>query len=401
MYDLIIVGGGASGFFCAINYSERFLNSKVLILEASNKLLSKVRISGGGRCNVTNKCSDPKEFIKNYPRGEKELLGPLSRFGSNETVRWFEDHGIPIMAESDGRMFPVSNTSESIIECFLKLCKDHSIQISCSNRVIGFNRKENKWIVNCTQQDYFSRNLVICSGSDGRIWDCLEELGHTIISPVASLFTFNVSLKSLKELSGISVNSTICTVKNTNLRSEGPVLITHWGLSGPAILKLSAWGARILESMSYEFEICINWLGKDQRTITELIQEHFKTSGNKQLYNVPMNNIPSRLWKFLCQRAQINPEMSISNMSKDLIVDLAQTISNDIYNIAGKSTFKDEFVTAGGIHLKEINFKTFESKICPNLFLAGEVLDIDGITGGFNFQAAWTGAWIISQSIDS
>lgn len=398
-YNLIVIGGGAAGFFCAVNYAEKNEAAKVLILEASHQVLSKVKISGGGRCNVTNVISDPKELSKNYPRGEKELIGPFNQFSSDETRDWFEQKGVKLKREEDGRVFPVSNQSESIVNCLLKLCKDYRIEIVTSSRVKKFEKNNSQWKIETITDDYFSDSLFIATGSDARIWDELDTLGHTIVSAVPSLFTFNIKDKDLKELSGISVPNAICKIPKHNLFTSGPLLITHWGLSGPAILKLSAWGARDLYEDGYRFELQVNWIEISNEQAIQHFKDSVKSLGNKLICNTPFFNIPMRLWKYLCQRAKLDLNLSASQISLVQMKSLIDVLTNDKYYVEGKSIFKEEFVTAGGIQLKEINFKTFESKICPGLYLAGEVLDIDAITGGFNFQAAWTGAWIASQSI--
>lgn len=401
-YDLIVIGGGAAGFFCAINYAESNLNAKILILEASNKVLSKVRISGGGRCNVTNTCSDPKELCKFYPRGELEMLGPFTRFGTQDTQHWFEERGVPLKTEQDGRVFPITDQSESIIQCFLNLCTQYDIEVITSSRVSSFHKGENEeWLVKCLMKEYKARSILVSTGGDARIWDCLEELGHTIISAVPSLFTFNIQDKLLHQLSGISVNHANLEIQDSHLKATGPLLITHWGMSGPAILRLSAWGARYLNELSYQFNLRINWVNENQDYLINLLKDHSKHSSKKSIHNQSLYNIPQRLWKYLCNKAGIDENVKYHELTHKEISQLSTILVSDIYKVNGKSTFKEEFVTAGGIDLKEIHFKSFESKICPNLYLAGEVLNIDGITGGFNFQAAWTGGWIASQSIDN
>ncbi len=398
-YNLIVIGGGAAGFFCAINYVEKNEGARVIILEASHQVLSKVRISGGGRCNVTNVISDPIELSKYYPRGERELIGPFNRFCSEDTRDWFEQRGVMLKVEDDGRVFPESNQSESIIDCLLQLCKAYKIEIETSSRVKRFKKQNSQWQIETITNDYITDALFIATGSDARIWDELDSLGHSIVSAVPSLFTFNIKEIELNELTGISVPKAICKITKHNLVSSGPLLITHWGLSGPAILKLSAWGARDLYDDGYRFDLNVNWIDISQDEAILHIKEGVKNIGNKLLCNSTFFNIPMRLWKYFCQRAMIDIHLTLPQMSLQQIKSLSSVLTNDIYRVEGKSIFKEEFVTAGGIQLKEINFKSFESKICPGLYLAGEVLNIDAITGGFNFQAAWTGAYIASQSI--
>ena len=398
MYDCLIVGGGAAGFFTAINIVERNPKAKVAILERGAEVLGKVRISGGGRCNVTHACFEPNELVKFYPRGEKELRGPFHQFCSGDTIEWFERHGVDLKIEDDGRMFPVSNSSQTIIDCFLKATQQLGIKVLTGQSVQSIFKKDNYWKIDTQNQNYQAENLILATGSNPKIWEMLQEFGHAIIPPVPSLFTFNSKDPRIKELPGVSAKVTV-RVKDTKLEATGPLLITHWGMSGPAILKLSAWGARILHDKNYQFTLLVNWLNTID---TEEAISQLKTLKQEQAKKTVAKKSPfeltNRLWESLVLASGISTETKWADLSKTQLQHLAQQLTNGIFSIKGKSTFKEEFVTAGGIDLKEINFKTMESKIHPNLYFAGEIVNIDAITGGFNFQNAWTSGFIVASN---
>ena len=399
MYDCLIVGGGAAGFFTAINIVERNPKAKVAILERGAEVLGKVRISGGGRCNVTHACFEPNELVKFYPRGEKELRGPFHQFCSGDTIEWFERHGVALKIEDDGRMFPVSNSSQTIIDCFLKATQQLGIKVLTGQSVQSIFKKDNYWKIDTQNQNYQAEKLILATGSNPKIWEMLQEFGHAIIPPLPSLFTFNSKDPRIKELPGVSAKVTV-RVKDTKLEATGPLLITHWGMSGPAILKLSAWGARILHDKNYQFTLLVNWLN-DLDTEEALVQ--LKTLKQEQAKKTVAKKSPfeltNRLWESLVLASGISTETKWADLSKIQLQHLAQQLTNGIFSIKGKSTFKEEFVTAGGIDLKEINFKTMESKIHPNLYFAGEIVNIDAITGGFNFQNAWTSGFIVANAV--
>ena len=398
-FDIIIVGGGAAGFFTAINIVEKNSKLKVAILERGSEVLTKVRISGGGRCNVTHACFEPNELVKFYPRGEKELRGPFHQFCSGDTIEWFEKHGVELKIEDDGRLFPTSNSSQTIIDCFLKATAKLGITVLTGQSVQSIYKKENFWKVETQNQNYIADKLVLATGSNPKIWEMLQAFGHAIISPVPSLFTFNIKDPRIKELPGVAAQVTV-RVKDTKLESTGPLLITHWGMSGPAILKLSAWGARILHDKNYQFTIFVNWLNDvdtedAEKILKELKQEHAKKAVSKKS---PFD-FPNRLWESLVLASGIETETKWADLSKVQLQNLANQLTNATFQVNGKSTFKEEFVTAGGIDLKEINFKTMESKLHEKLYFAGEIVNIDAITGGFNFQNAWTSGFIVANSI--
>ncbi len=402
-YDIIIVGGGAAGFFTAINIVEKNPKLKVAILERGAEVLQKVRISGGGRCNVTHACFEPNELVKFYPRGEKELRGPFHQFCSGDTIEWFEKHGVELKIEADGRMFPVSNSSQTIIDCFLKATQKLGIAVLTGQSVQSiFNPEvlgENFWKIETQTENYLAEKLILATGSNPKVWEMLQNFGHAVVSPVPSLFTFNIKDSRIKELPGVAAQVTV-KVKDTKLTSTGPLLITHWGMSGPAILKLSAWGARILHDKNYQFTIFVNWLNDEdtadvEKKLKDLKQEHAKKSVSKKS---PFE-LTNRLWESLVLASGIEMETKWADLSKIQLQNLANQLTNGNFQVNGKSTFKEEFVTAGGIDLKEINFKTMESKLHENLYFAGEIVNIDAITGGFNFQNAWTSGFIVANAI--
>ena len=398
-FDILIVGGGAAGFFSAINIVERNPKLKVAILERGKEVLSKVRVSGGGRCNVTHACFEPNELVKFYPRGEKELRGPFHQFCSGDTIEWFEKHGVELKIEDDGRMFPVSNSSQTIIDCFLNASNQLGITILTGQSVQSIFKKENYWKIDTQSESFLAEKLILATGSNPKIWDLLHTFGHAIVTPVPSLFTFNIKDSRIKELPGIATQATV-KVKDTKLESTGPLLITHWGMSGPAILKLSAWGARILHDKNYQFTIEVNWLNdidtaEAEILLKELKQEHAKKTVAKKS---PFE-LQNRLWESLVLASGISNETKWADLSKIQLQNLANQLTKGLFQVNGKSTFKEEFVTAGGIDLKEINFKTMESKLHPNLYFAGEIVNIDAITGGFNFQNAWTSGFIVASAI--
>ncbi len=398
--NVLIVGGGAAGFFAAINIAELNPNLTVTIVEKSKNVLQKVKVSGGGRCNVTHAEFNPKELAKNYPRGEKELIGPFHQFCSGDTMAWFQDRGVPLKIEEDGRVFPKSNNSQSIIDCFIDLVNKHKITLLTKEGVTALQQNpEGIWEVTTTTKTIYANSVVIATGSSDKIWNMLAKLGHTIVNPVPSLFTFNIKDNRIKNLAGIAVNAT-AQIKQSKLFAQGAVLITHWGLSGPAILKLSAWGARELNAKKYNFTLVVNWLNDTGTYEAEeiLISLKQKTPG-KTIYANNAFLIPKRLWQSLVNAAAIPETLTWAEISKKQIRILANQLTQCEFNVTGKSTFKEEFVTAGGVSLKEVDFKTFKSKLFDSLYFAGEVLDIDAITGGFNFQNAWTGAYLAAKAI--
>lgn len=395
-YDIIIVGGGAAGFFSAINIAERNPKLKIAILERGKEVLEKVRISGGGRCNVTHACFIPNELAKFYPRGEKELRGPFHQFASGDTIEWFEKHGVELKIEDDGRMFPTSDSSQTIIDCFLKATQKLSISVLKGQSVQSIFKAGELWKIETQNESYLAEKLILATGSNPKIWDLLQHFGHAVVSPVPSLFTFNIKDPRIKELPGVSALATV-KVKDTKLTSTGPLLVTHWGMSGPAILKLSAWGARILFDKKYQFTIIVNWLNdvtlsEAEETLRELKAEHAKKAVSKKS---PFE-FANRLWESLVLASGIGSETKWADLSKVQLQKLASQLTQGTFQVNGKSTFKEEFVTAGGVDLKEINFKTMESKLHPDLYFAGEIANIDAITGGFNFQNAWTSGFIVS-----
>lgn len=398
-FDILIVGGGAAGFFTAINCAEKNPKLKIGILERGKEVLAKVRISGGGRCNVTHACFEPNELVKNYPRGEKELRGPFHKFCSGDTVEWFENHGVPLKIEPDGRMFPVSNSSQTIIDCFIKMTNQFGISVLTGQSVQSIYPAADYWKIETQSSQFMAEKLILATGSNPKIWEMLHLFGHAIIPPVPSLFTFNSKDSRIKELPGVVAHVTV-KVKDSKLETSGPLLITHWGMSGPAILKLSAWGARLLHDKNYQFTLLINWLNDvELETVIKELKELKVTHAKKAVSKKSPYELSNRLWESLVLASGIEAETKWADLSKLHLQNLANQLTNSSFQVNGKSTFKEEFVTAGGIDLKEINFTTMESKLHKNLYFAGEIMNIDAITGGFNFQNAWTSGFILSDAI--
>jgi predicted Rossmann fold flavoprotein len=400
--DMLIIGGGAAGFFAAIRAAELNPDARVLILEKGKDVLGKVKVSGGGRCNVTHACFIPRDLSRHYPRGEKELIGPFHQFACGDMLDWLDKHGVATKIEEDGRIFPTTDDSQTIIDCFTHTAQRLGIQLRTRQRadeIIPPPEPGGLWKVVTPSQTYEVRKLMMATGSNTKIWQLLEKLGHSIVKPVPSLFTFNIKDSRIKDLPGLSMPQASVKVIGSKLESQGPILITHWGLSGPAILKLSAWGARELNEKNYQFSIQVNWPGLQLSDISETIQHTKKDWAKKQIHKQSLFEIPGRLWRSLCLAGHIPEQQRWADLNKKQLQELARQIGVCEFQVNGKSTFKEEFVTAGGVDLKEINFKTFESKLHPGLFFAGEVLNIDAITGGFNFQAAWTGGWLAGRAM--
>ena len=398
---IAVIGGGAAGFFAAISAKTHNPSASVEIIEKTSKLLSKVKVSGGGRCNVTHACFSPGQLSKNYPRGGKKLRKAFKEFQASDTVEWYESRGVKLKAEADGRMFPVSDNSQSIIDCLVGEAEKLGVEVrtSCAVEKLseGFNLRING------KDESFNKVIVATGGSpksSGFEW--LRNIGVSIVEPVPSLFTFNMPGNSVKTLMGVVIPEAEVRIQGTKLSSIGPVLITHWGMSGPAILKLSAWGARELAEKGYEFKVQINWIGiKNEVEAQESFVEAMESVRKKKMANANPYSMPNKFWTYILQKAEVNPDsmwMELPKKSKNKILNL---LLNDIYEVRGKTTFKEEFVTCGGVMLSEVDFNTMESSQVPGLHFAGEILNIDGVTGGFNFQAAWTTGYIAGKSVSS
>jgi predicted Rossmann fold flavoprotein len=401
---VIVAGGGAAGCFAAITCAEAAPDAEVTVLEKGSHFLSKVRISGGGRCNVTHACFDAREMATRFPRGDQALIGPLRRFQASDTVDWFEARGVKLKIESDGRMFPVTDTSQTIIDCLLRAAKEAGVKLATNCSVAratkrpegGFNLKL------ADGKELVCERLLLATGGcrTPALGDLAVSLGHTLEPPVPSLFTFHIDTPWLRDLAGVSVELVEAAVPGTELRERGPVLVTHWGLSGPVILRLSAWGARQLHSHGYKFTLNLNWLPllSAGALETELTSRR-KAQPARLVVNTPIAPLPARLWEQLVMAAGIPRDTRWAELSRSARHQLSQKLTRAEFPVIGKSLNKDEFVTCGGVRLGEVNFKTMESRICPGLYFAGELLDLDGITGGFNFQAAWTTGWIAGRAM--
>jgi predicted Rossmann fold flavoprotein len=399
-----VIGGGAAGFFAAINIAIQNPEAQISLLEKSSKLLSKVRVSGGGRCNVTHACFENGILVKQYPRGEKELRNLFSRFSTSDTIKWFEERGVHLKTEDDGRMFPSTDSSETIIACLMKEAEKLGVRIKMNTDIVSIKKEEDGSFVLAERNggEILSDKVLIASGGNPKneAYSWIRELGHTVVPPVPSLFTFNIPGNTITNLMGVSVPQARVKINGTKLETEGPLLITHWGLSGPAILKASAWGARILFDRNYEFTVNVTWLPKlNEEKLRIILRDHKDEHAARSIQNSVPVELPRRLWEFLVHKSGLDTEMRWADLSKKSMNVLVQHLIADEYQVSGKTTFKEEFVTCGGVSLREIDFATMESKIVRGLYFAGEVMDIDGITGGFNFQNAWSSAWVAAQNI--
>ena len=401
-FDLIVIGGGAAGFFGAINAAQQNPKLKILILEKSSKLLSKVKVSGGGRCNVTHHCYEPTPLSKHYPRGQKELKKLFRTFDAKQTVDWFARLGIQLKTEEDGRMFPVTDNSQTIIDGFLDQAKKLKIEIRISCGVDRLSREKNQFLVHTNQGEFSAKKILVAIGGHPQLsaYQWIKETGHAIDPLIPSLFTFNDTDKKFKDLMGISVPDAEVKIVGTKLSERGPVLITHWGLSGPAVIKLSAWAAEYLHQLHYAFSVLVNWTGnKGEDELRTLFQNHKVQHGKQKIVTNPFFGLSQRLWQRITELAEITPSKIWEDASHKDINRLIELLIRCPFQIKGKTTFKEEFVTCGGVPLHEIDLDTMQSKLIPGLYFAGEVLNIDGETGGFNFQAAWSTSFIAATSI--
>ena len=403
--SVVVVGGGAAGFFGAIACASQHPNSQVTLLEAARQPLAKVRVSGGGRCNVTHACFDPALLVQHYPRGGKALRGAFSRFQSRDTVEWFESRGVKLKTEADGRMFPLTDDSATIVDCLMQTAKAVGVRLWQGAAVKSVSRKDDGFRVDVKDDVLICDRLLLATGSSPQGYAIARALGHTIEPPVPSLFTFNIADERLQDLAGVSVTSAhlrLQTGEKSYLEQTGPLLVTHWGMSGPAVLKLSAWGARALHDRHYQTTLLVNWL--PQSNLEALRQQLLAVKSQLPRRAIATSCpvlMPRRLWERLTSAVGIAAETRWAELSNKMLNQLVQELTRGQYTVSGKGAFKEEFVTCGGVSLKEVDFKTMESRLCPGLHFAGEILDIDGVTGGFNFQSAWTTGWIAGQAMGS
>ncbi len=394
---IAVIGAGAAGFFAAI-HAAMSKDTEVILFEKSNKVLAKVRISGGGRCNVMHNCFDVAKLIEYYPRGRKELRNAFARFNSNHTLEWFESRGVDLKIEDDGRMFPVTDDSATIINCLEQEAEKYHVDIQLHKGVDGLKKTNNGFELSFSDESKgnFDKVIITTGGSPNiSSYEWLQQLGHTIVSPAPSLFTFNIPLSPLKGLEGLSVQSALVKIKDCKHTELGPVLITHWGISGPAVIKMSAWNARQLQEANYETTVSINWLPEyNIDSIKEVIDEYKMDHGSRKVFTSSPVDLPHRLWERICDLARVTIIENYADLNKKKMNAIAELLVNMQLHSKGKTTYKEEFVTCGGVSLKEVDMQTMESKKVQGLFFAGEVLDIDGITGGFNFQAAWTTGYL-------
>jgi predicted Rossmann fold flavoprotein len=401
--EVAIIGGGAAGFFAAIAVKENYPHANVIILEKSKKILAKVKVSGGGRCNVTNACSSIDELAEYYPRGSKALKKAFRVFSNQQAMQWFESRGVPLVTQDDDCVFPASQNSQSIIDCFLRQTKNLKIKIETGVGIKAIKplveQLELYFLKPAMPARVFDKVIIATGGSPKRAGlEWLETLKHKIEDPVPSLFTFNMPKERVTKLMGVVVDGAVVNIQGSKLKSTGPLLLTHWGMSGPAILKLSAFGARLLSEQAYDFKVQVNWVGvQNNEVIKTNLSDIASAHPNKLLPNIRPYSLPDRLWRYLLEKSDLSEKKKWSELGKRGLNKLVDVLSNDIYSVQGKTTFKEEFVTCGGVSLESIDIKTMQSKVCKNLYFAGEVMDIDGVTGGFNFQAAWTTAFIAGK----
>ena len=395
---IIIIGGGAAGFFAAITCAEAAPGTEVIVLEKTAQFLTKVRISGGGRCNVTHSCFDARELTKRYPRGERALISPFQRFQARDTVAWFVARGVNLKTEGDGRMFPTTDSSETIVNCLMHEARKGGVQLRANCGVESVAKTDGGFALKLSDGETLTCDrLLIATGGcrTPALGQIAVSLGHTLEPPVPSLFTFPIDSPWLRELAGVSIEAAEVSVPGTGLRERAPLLVTHWGLSGPAVLRLSAWGARVLHDLDYRFTLNVNWLPLlGAETLANQLQSRRNSQPAKLVINTPVAPLSARLWEALVLASGITRETRWAALSRAAQHTLTLQLVRSEFQVTGKSLNKEEFVTCGGVRLKEVDFKTMQSRVCPGLFFAGEVLDIDGITGGFNFQSAWTTGWI-------
>lgn len=398
MRKVVVIGGGAAGFFCAANLDEN--KFEVKILEQNADVLQKVKISGGGRCNVTHACFDPKDLVQFYPRGNRELISVFSKFQPGDTMEWFESRKVPLKIENDNRIFPESNSSQSIIDALLKEVQQKNFEIRTKTSVKEISKTEKHYLILTNNGIFEADYVVYATGSSPKSLKIIENLGHKLVGSVPSLFTFNIKDDLLKDLPGTSFDYSEVSIPSLKTDESGPLLITHWGLSGPAILKISAWKARELFVMNYQFNIEVNFIGKTIYEAEALFMEFRQNNPKKTIGQSKIFDVTNRFWHKLLEISKVNPNKNISEISSKELQQILENLCKKSFKVDGKSTFKDEFVTAGGVDLKEINFKHMSSKILDNFYLAGEVLNIDAVTGGFNFQACWSEAWLIAEHLN-
>jgi predicted Rossmann fold flavoprotein len=402
-HQLVVIGGGAAGFFCAVNAARLNASLKVLLVEKTGRLLSKVKVSGGGRCNVTNACNDIMEMSRQYPRGANFVKKTFHQFFTTDTIQWFEERGVELKKEDDGRMFPVSDSSQTIIDCLLKEANKHKVDIMLNAEIKELQKINDEFVLTLADGRKLNADYVCiaCGGFPKlSMFDWLKPTGHFIEPPVPSLFTFNIPGHPITKLMGVSAENARIKIVGGKLEMGGPLLITHWGLSGPAVLRLSAWGARQLAETNYTFTILINWApGFNEQSLKEYLQRLRFDIASQKIVNRNPFHLPQRLWEYLLSVAEIKPETRWADLPGKEQNKLIKTLCSHELHVKGKTTFKEEFVTAGGIRLNEIDVNTMESKLVKNLFFAGEIMDVDGITGGFNFQHAWTSGFIAAKSI--
>ncbi len=403
--NIAIIGAGAAGYFAAITAAESFRRARVVLIESSRQPLYKVGISGGGRCNVTNNNFEIEQLLKGYPRGNKELIGPFHKFATRDTVNWFANRGVKLKAEPDGRMFPVTDSSVTIIECLQNAATEVGVNLWLHARVDSVSpRGDSGFLVAIKDgETHEFERVLIATGSSPSGYKIAQSLGHTIISPVPSLFTFNIKDDRLREFGGLSFENAhleLSFPENKKLKWSGPLLITHWGLSGPAVLKLSAWGARLLFSSRYQAELTVNFLGSiNTEEVLQRMRDYRTEFPKRTVIGHNFLPIVKRYWERTARRAGIDDDASWSHITREQMQQIADELTRAVFKVTGKGEFKEEFVTAGGVKLKEVDFRTMESRLCPGLYFAGEVLDIDGITGGYNFQSAWSTGWVAGKSI--